>query len=122
VPFARRSRLSSLGSSAFALCPALSSICIPSSVPAIRPACFWRCESLAAVTFEPGSRLYRRSVRRVFLTLVPLPPVLPGGFDRFRLHWHESERSFDRALSSAGISSWMSAAVRLSGISEMRWR
>jgi hypothetical protein len=57
--FATGSHLARLGELAFAGCPRLPSICLPSSVEAIPNSCFSGCHSLSQVTFEAGSKVSR---------------------------------------------------------------
>jgi hypothetical protein len=57
VTFESGSRLSIIGSWAFAECLLLVSICFPASVERIGEACFWDCRSLLFVSFEDGSKI-----------------------------------------------------------------
>jgi hypothetical protein len=59
VAFEFGSRVSELGNSCFYFCTWLESICIPSSVLALRGECFLSCLGLLAVRFAPGSQLSR---------------------------------------------------------------
>jgi hypothetical protein len=57
VAFEDGSTLTSIGECAFANCPSLESICIPSSVEIIGESCFYGCTSLSQFTFQSGSRI-----------------------------------------------------------------
>jgi hypothetical protein len=56
VTFETGSKLSRIDLYAFLHCSSLSSICIPSSVEMLGESCFFGCEGLSNVTFEPGSQ------------------------------------------------------------------
>jgi hypothetical protein len=57
VRFEPGCKVSILGIYAFASCPVLHSICIPSSVETLSRSCFERCKALLNVSFEAGCHI-----------------------------------------------------------------
>jgi hypothetical protein len=78
VTFGSLSKVSSLGSAAFAACVSLRSFDIPASVTSIGPVCFLFCENLTEVRFGPGSKLSRIGERAFAYCLGLKSIVIPS--------------------------------------------
>jgi hypothetical protein len=69
--------LRQIGRCAFSHCPTLRSICIPASIEIFSERCFYLCDSLSQVIFEPGSKLTQIGVTAFFecslLTSICIP-------------------------------------------------